>query len=123
MKLGQWLSLTGKPTSSILFGILLLVHACSVGSAWSQSVLPVAEDVDGRALRIQCQELLNSLTKIKAAFPPETERELQALLREEKISDALTENIQKLLNDQCLIGVSINPESRVKAARGRAQPS
>jgi hypothetical protein len=99
--------------------ILLLCILGSVSSAWGQSSLPVINDVDVRALRVQCRQLLDGLAKMKAALPPETDRELRALLKDQKqTSDETAAKIQKLLNDQCLVGVSINPESRVKAARG-----
>jgi hypothetical protein len=56
---------------------------------------------------------------MKAPLPKETEQELRGLINDEKkLSDEMVERIQKLLNAQCLVGVSINPESRVKAARG-----
>jgi len=100
-------------------GIFLLLLSVMVTSAWGQSSLPVAEDVDAQALRHQCQQLLDGLAKMKAPLQKETERELRALLKDEKkFSDETAERIQKLLNAQCLVGVSINPESRVKAARG-----
>jgi hypothetical protein len=100
-------------------GIFLLCILGSVSSAWGQGSLPLVDDVDARALRPQCQQVLDALAKMKAALPPETEREIRALLNDEKKpSDETTLKIQKLLNDQCLVGVSINPESRVKAARG-----
>ena len=100
-------------------GIFLLVFVVWVSSACGQSALPVVDGVDVRGLRVQCQQVLDALSKMKAAPPPETERELRALLKDEtKASDETAAKIQKLLNDQCLVGVSINPESRVKAARG-----
>jgi hypothetical protein len=81
--------------------------------------LPVVDGLDTRALRVQTQHLLNALAKMKAPLPPETQRELRAFANaENKGSDETAVNIQKLLNDQCLVGVSINPESRVKTARG-----
>jgi hypothetical protein len=57
---------------------------------------------------------------MNATLPKETERELRDLLKEEKKTsdETAAEKIQQLLNAQCLVGVSINPESRVKAARG-----
>src|SRR5713101_4464245 len=100
-------------------GGVILLFVVGVTSAWGQDSLPVAADVDARDLQVQCQEVLDSLAKMKAALPPETERELRAFVNEEiKASEETAEKIQRLLNDQCLVGVSINPESRVKAARG-----
>ena len=100
-------------------GVLLLWFVGGVSFAWGQSSLPVVDDVDVRALRVQCRQLLEGLAKVKAALPPETERELRDLLKDEKKpSDETAAKIQRLLNAQCLVAVSINPESRVKAARG-----
>jgi hypothetical protein len=99
--------------------VFLLVLVVWSNSGLAQSPLPVLEDVDARALRIQCRELLDAMTKIKASLPQETEQQLGELIKDEKnISNNTADKIQKLLNDQCLVGVSINPESRVKAARG-----
>jgi hypothetical protein len=99
--------------------ISLLAIFVGVTSCWGQSSLAVIDDVDVRALRFQCRELLEGLAKVKAALPPETERGLRDLLKDEKKpSDESAAKIQRLLNAQCLVAVSINPESRVKAARG-----
>ena len=99
-------------------GVLLLLLLAT--SACGQSSLPVVDGVDGRALRLQSRQLLDALAKAKAQLPKETERELRNLVSDDKETpdEAAVERIQKLLNAQCLIGVSINPESRVKAARG-----
>ena len=54
-------------------------------------------------------------------FPAEVEKKLAALLAEDiKDDDRALERLQELLDPLCLVGVSINPESRVKAARGPA---
>jgi hypothetical protein len=95
------------------------IFMLGVSSLWGQSALPVVDDVDARALRVQGQQVLDALARMKAALPRETERELRDLLKnEKKATDEAAEKIQRLLNSQCLVGVSINPESRVKAARG-----
>lgn len=111
--------MTRLPGGARSVGVFLLAIIGCVDSASGQSALPTIDDVDARALRVQCQKALDALSKMKAAMPRETERELRALLKDEKKpSDELAAKIQNLLNDQCLVGVSINPESRVKAARG-----
>jgi hypothetical protein len=48
------------------------------------------------------------------------DKELKALLQNGDKDRSAPEKIQKILDSRCLIGVSINPESRVKAARGPA---
>jgi hypothetical protein len=119
MKKALAIAMTHAAYASRSEGVLLLVFVLGLSSAWGQSSLPVIEGVDARDLRHQCQQLLDSLTKVKAPIPEETEQELRDLLKNEKeVSDEKLKKIQKLLNNQCLIGVSINPESRVKAARG-----
>jgi hypothetical protein len=98
---------------------MLLLFFVGVNSVWGQSSLPVVDDVDTLGLQVHCQQILDALAKVKAALPQETERELRALVKEKKkASDETAVKIQKLLNEQCLVAVSINPESRVKAARG-----
>ncbi len=89
-------------------GIILLV--CSV--------LPVAADVPLAPLRAHCQRLLEALDAAKSPLPAETDKAMRALLHDD--DPAAAEKIQKLLDARCLIGVSINPESRVKVARGPA---
>ena len=100
-------------------GCLLLALLVEVGPARGQSPLPVADGVDARSLRVQGRQLFDRLAQMKAALPKETEAQLRDLLSDDKKDSAETaEKIQNLLNGQCLVGVSINPESRVKAARG-----
>src|SRR5262249_28458440 len=59
---------------------------------------------------------------LQAPLSADHVRELKSLLKEgTKEPGKSVEQIQKLLDAHCLIGVSINPESRVKAARGPAE--
>jgi hypothetical protein len=100
--------------------IFLLIALLGMRDASGQSPLPVIEGVDAQTLRLQCRQLLDVLAKTKASLPKETEPELRDLVTDDKKAgdEAAGEKIQKLLNTQCLVAVSINPESRVKAARG-----
>jgi hypothetical protein len=64
---------------------------------------------------------LKALDEAHTSLPLETVRRLQALLNAEpKDPETTIRTVQELLDRHCLIGVSINPESRVKAARGPA---
>jgi hypothetical protein len=84
--------------------------------AWAQSSLPLVEDVEIGTLRNQCKPLLKAL---KGKLPKGTEEKLAELLRPDGMKDdEASTAIQKLLDPLCLIGVTINAESRVKAARG-----
>src|SRR5438309_174625 len=83
--------------------------------------LPVI-DVEYQVLREQCERLLQALDALKVQLPAGTEKTLKGLLRSGiKDSHTSVEKIQELLDPLCLIEVSINPESRVKAVRGPAK--
>ena len=82
--------------------------------------LGVVEDADWRALRVHCQQLVKNLKALDAALPGATLEALEPLLKQQKPDDpaAACRAVQKLLDTHCLLGVNVNPESRVKAARG-----
>jgi hypothetical protein len=97
---------------------LLLLWAESAGQA--QTSLPRVQEVEWESLRDRCRQLATTLRKLDA-LPTDIDKQLTALLKDDvKDSDAALEKLQDLLDPLCLIGVHINPESRVKAARGLA---
>lgn len=102
-----------------LLGCVLL---CALACPASGQELARVEEVDWPALRTHVQHLLRGLGQLKAPLPPETERPLRELLAQQAPPqpEAAATAVQKLLDPHCLLGVHINPESRVKAARGRA---
>src|SRR5207248_2653162 len=72
-------------------------------------------------VRDQCRRLLRGLRAIDGALAPDVDKKLAALLEEDAKDGARAlELLQELLDPLCLAAVSINPESRVKAARGPA---
>jgi hypothetical protein len=86
---------------------------------WQPSA-PV-EDVAFEPLRDHCQRLLKALGALKSPLPAETVKALNAALAEgAKDPEPAALKIQTLLDVYCLVRVHINPESRVKAARGDA---
>jgi hypothetical protein len=83
--------------------------------------LPVVEDVPWPPLREQCRQLLQARDTEKIPLSADTVRSLQALVdKKSENPQAAARAAQELLDAYCLLGVSINPESRVKAARGPA---
>jgi hypothetical protein len=96
-----------------------IVYAALVVDPTLAQSLPIIEEVEWAPLSTQVELLLKGLDAVKAPLPAETMRSLRALL-ERKPADAAT-RLQELLDAHCLLGVSINPESRVKAARGPAR--
>jgi hypothetical protein len=85
-----------------------------------QASVPI-EDVAFEPLRDHCQRLQKALEGLKAPLPAETVKALKAALENgAKDPEAAVEKVQTLLDAHCLVRVHINPESRVKAARGEA---
>ncbi len=105
----------GRTATILVFSLVML------SSAQGQSPLPKVEGAEWRPVRDQCRSLLQALRETDGALPAEVEKKLAALLAEDvKDGDRALERLQELLDPLCLVGVSINPESRVKAARGPA---
>ncbi len=90
-------------------------------SAGARTTVPVVEDVRWGPFRDHCRQLLKALEDAPAPLPAETVRAVRALLVDKPDDpDAAVRAVQKLLDPHCLLVVSINPESRVKATRGPA---
>jgi hypothetical protein len=101
--------------------VLAVIQLGLLAPLRAQPTLPVVDEVDFEPLRAQCQRLMRALEVAKAPLPADVTKELTSLLRDGNKDPATTAaRIQELLDPRCLIGVSINPESRVKAARGPA---
>jgi len=100
-----------------LAGGCFLLFASSLRA---QMALPLADDVDANALQGHVKSLVQGLEKHNASLSEVTLAVLRPLLEKAPADAAVANEIQKLLDPHCLIGVNINPESRVKAARGPA---
>jgi hypothetical protein len=82
--------------------------------------LPVVEDAEWTSFRSHCRDLLAGLEKLSAPLPARTFEAVKELLDSEpRVPRKAVVSVQKLLDPYCLVGVHINPESRVKAARGQ----
>jgi hypothetical protein len=93
---------------------LFLVLSLAAPAAGQAPFLPV-EGAEWGPLREHCRGLL------KAPLPPATIRSLQVLVEKApREPEAAATAVQKLLDPLCLLGVSINAESRVKVERGPA---
>jgi hypothetical protein len=96
-------------------GVALVWLAGAVPPAAGQSPLPVVEEVDPETFRKYCERLQPSLIE---TIRPEDYTELTRLSSIKTPAADFGEKVQKILDPYCLVGISINPESRVKAARG-----
>jgi hypothetical protein len=104
--------------------VLVLVSLPLMAGPIRAETLPVVAEVDWKTFRAHCQALLDAMQKREATLPAETLKAMRALLAKQTPDDPseAARAVQKLLDAHCLIGVTINPESRVKAARGPRKP-
>src|SRR5437660_4690161 len=103
-------------TASKLLALLLLL--ATARPALPQAQLPAVETMDVEALRTNIRWLLQQ----PRLLPGATADELRALASDQSIkAEEWAAKVQKLLDPHCLLAVSINSESRVKAARGPAR--
>lgn len=77
---------------------------------------PVVADVEGQPLAANAERLTKALQVLGAALTEDVAKELQAAI---DAKDA--KKIQQVLDPQALFVVTLNPESRVKVARGPAE--
>ena len=79
--------------------------------------LPLVTEVEHQPLVAATERLLEALEFVGAPLPAEDTKVLQGALKE---TDAKVANrtIQKVLDAHCVVGVTINPESRVSVVEG-----
>lgn len=87
-------------------------------SLMAQDSLPLVTEVDSARLSEHLQALQRGLTGVKTPLTEAIDRAIREVKASKPGTDNLELAVQKILDPQCLAGVSINPESRVKAARG-----
>lgn len=102
--------------SSLSF-ILVITALLLVPSLGTAQKVPEPVAVEGQPLAANVNRLLQALELVGAPLPKDKTEALQAAIKDQ---DA--KKLQQLLDPHVLVVVSINPESRVKAARGPAVP-
>lgn len=83
--------------------------------------LPVIEDADMVLLQKNVGRIFDALQKLRSPFGHKETEAIKLLLNDGRKSPEISRGLQELLDPHCLVAVSINPESRVKAARGPAK--
>jgi hypothetical protein len=105
----------GQPSMKTRFTVTILLLLLVNNEARPADSDPSTIDVGGQPLAANVTRLLETLDVLGAPLFPELTTQLRATCRER---DA--EALQRVLDRQVLIHVSINPESRVKVRRGLA---
>jgi hypothetical protein len=81
---------------------------------------PESVEAEWQPVAAQLKRVAEALSFQGAPLAAETQKALDSLLAQG--GDAAVEEAQKLLDPYCLLGVQINPESRVKVSAGPAKP-
>ncbi|HXI43370.1 MAG TPA: hypothetical protein VNH83_25545, partial [Bryobacteraceae bacterium] len=87
----------------------------------SAQQLPVIEKVDHQPLAAQVSRLLEALDVLGDPLPAGETADLKRLAGAPSDRAQAVTQIQKILDSHCLVGVEINPESRVKVQEGPAK--
>jgi hypothetical protein len=87
----------------------------------TDEALPLVDRGDPARLQAHVATVVKSLQEVGTPLSEETTRKLRPLLTAQPATQAEALELQRLLDTHCLAGVTINPESRVKAARGPAE--
>jgi hypothetical protein len=82
--------------------------------------LPVVTEVEAQPLKAQARRIAEALDFVGQPLTPAEREALDKALAEQD-DLAAVKAIQAIFDPLCLAGVNINPESRVKAARGNAK--
>ena len=101
------------------YACILLFFATSFGLRADE--LPLVANVDYQPLASQVVRLLDALDMLGDPLPAAEATELRRLTDAPSNQPQAIEQIQKILDRHCLVGVHINPESRVKVEPGPAK--
>ena len=83
--------------------------------------LPMVLDIEFQPLSAQAKRLSEALILLGEPLVPEEAAKLNRAI-DSTGGEAAIRAIQEVLDRRCLIGIEINPESRVKAIQGPAEP-
>jgi hypothetical protein len=84
------------------------------------AALPLVANVDRLALTLRLRRLLDAIASL-GADGDEVAQALRVATAGSDLTGEATQGMQRALDGSCLVGVHINPEMRVKVARGPAQ--
>lgn len=99
---------------------LVLIFAL-LAPAWAEE-LPLVNKVEYQPLAAQVVRVLDALEMLGEPLPAAGASELRRLASGAPDPKMAIVEIQKILDRHCLVGVHINPQSRVKVEQGPAKP-
>jgi hypothetical protein len=114
MKHQNWISSAALP-------VLVVAFSTSFSAAAADSSLPIVKSVELQPLTAQVKRVTEALASLGVPLSAEERQSLDTALANSDAA-AAGEAIQRVLDPHCLVGLVINPEMRVKANQGPAQP-
>ena len=108
-------------STRLWFFLGIITGLASWGGVARGDDLPIVRDVEFQPLSAQVKRVAEALEMLGEPLGKEEAARLDAALNSTGQPPAIR-TIQEVLDRHCLIGIEINPESRVKAVQGPAQP-
>src|SRR5215212_9350852 len=105
--------------SKVRFSALVLCLLLISATARAADPLPIVSKVALQPLAAHVNQLMEALDFLGNPLPAETKTKLTIALAE-AVPEKQVQLIQEVLDPFCLMGVTINPEARVKVAMGPA---
>jgi hypothetical protein len=115
--------LRSRPTgiSIPMISALALLQLFSLAAAAETSSLPLVKGVEIQPLAAEVKRVIETLDYLGSPLASTERQEIEKAIAGSD-SAAAAETVQRILDPHCLIGISINPEMRVKAVQGPAPP-
>jgi hypothetical protein len=109
----------GKHIRTPLLAIFTACHFFAISNSLCAQDLPLVPGVELQPLAAQVERVVQALELTGSALPEDQQSAIRAALSGTDEAAAV-KKIQQLLDPLCLVGVQINPESRVKVQAGPA---
>lgn len=101
--------------------VLALALLLPFGALAQTSPLPLMKGVELQPLTAQVKRVIETLEYLGSPLSPNERQALESAMGNGDAA-AAGETIQRILDSHCLVSLTINPEMRVKAIQGPAQP-
>jgi len=101
--------------------VAVLILGFLAGGSPRADELPIVTDVEFQPLVAQVRRVIQALDLLGRPLSTEEKARIDQAINDGDEREA-SRTIQRILDSACLVGVEINPESRVKATQGPAAP-